>query len=161
MKHTTKGISLRDRYILWRNRNQSKMLKLAGLSFISALVSVSIQAGWTIHSINPNLAEVTVARAEAVPELPMKEWVLNAVKEANLDPYEAYVIINCESKWKSDAVNLKNRNGSWDAGLWMVNSIHKDISNADKFDYKKATQWAIQKRLKDGSWKAWTCSKQL
>lgn len=94
------------------------------------------------------------------PELPMKDWVLKQVAEAGLNPVEAEIIINCESRWESDAIGV-NYNHTADLGLWQINSIHKDISNADKLDYKKATEWAIEKRLKDGHWKAWACARKL
>ena len=94
------------------------------------------------------------------PELPMKDWVLKQVAEAGLNPEEAEVIITCESRWNADAMGI-NYNRTADLGLWQINSIHKDISNADKLDYKKATGWAIQKRIKDGHWRAWTCARKL
>ena len=69
-------------------------------------------------------------------------------------------MINCESKWRTDAVGV-NTSGSYDMGIWQINSIHKDISNADKFDFKKATDWSIEKRLRDGNWSAWSCSRKV
>lgn len=102
----------------------------------------------------------TEAMPTLEPELPMKDWVLNKVAEAGLNPQEAEAIINCESRWNPDAMGI-NRNRTADLGLWQINSIHKDISNADKLDYKKATDWAIAKRLKDGHWGAWYCARKI
>ena len=110
------------------------------------------------QAINDNFNPKAEATIE--PELPMKDWVLKQVIEAGLDPSEAEIIINCESKWNPDAMGI-NYNRTADLGLWQINSIHKDISNADKLDYKKATEWAIQKRLKDGHWRAWMCARKL
>lgn len=93
-------------------------------------------------------------------ELTMKEWVLKQVTDAGLNPVEAETIITCESRWNPDAMGI-NYNRTADLGLWQINSIHKDISNVDKLDYKKATAWAIQKRVKDGHWRAWACSRKL
>ena len=93
-------------------------------------------------------------------ELSMQEYVLNEVEKAGLNKYEAYIIINCESRWDSNRFNV-NSNKTIDLGLWQINTIHKNISNIDKMDYKKATAWSIEKRIKDGNWKAWVCSKQL
>jgi len=70
-----------------------------------------------------------------------------------------YKIIQCESKWNPDAINTKNKNGSWDAGLVQINSIHKNISNADKFDFKKSIDWMIAKYKADKSFNAWVCSR--
>ncbi len=91
----------------------------------------------------------------------IKEYVLNEVKRAGLNPYEAERIIHCESTWNPEAKNI-NRNGSNDLGLWQINSIHrKNISDAERLDYKASTKWAIEKRLRDGSWSAWVCAKKL
>ena len=70
-------------------------------------------------------------------------------------------MINCESGWKLDAMGV-NTNGTVDTGPWQRNSIHfKTLSNADSFDLKKATEWAISKRLRDGGWGAWVCSRKV
>jgi len=108
-----------------------------------------------------NLIDLADAEKEALAEeQEMRLWVLNEVKKAGLNIKEAEIIINCESRWQPDAIGV-NKNGSYDVGLWQINSIHKNLSNAEKMDYKEATKWAIEKRLKDGSWRAWSCSKKL
>jgi soluble lytic murein transglycosylase-like protein len=71
-----------------------------------------------------------------------------------------YKIIQCESGWNPEAVNIKNKNGSWDRGLVQINSVHKDISNADAFDYEKAIDWMIKKMHKDGNLNAWVCNRK-
>jgi len=76
------------------------------------------------------------------------------------DPKHADALISCESKW-DDQAKGHNTNGTYDLGLWQINSIHKDISNTDKLDYKQATKWAIAKRLNDGNWSAWSCSRRI
>lgn len=90
----------------------------------------------------------------------MKNWVLKRVADAGLDPKEANIIITCESRWNPDAMGF-NTNHTADLGLWQINSIHKDISNADKLDYQKATDWAINKRIAQGHWLDWACSRKL
>jgi len=108
-----------------------------------------------------NLIDLADAEKEALAEeQEMRLWVLNEVKKAGLNIKEAEIIINCESRWQPDAIGV-NKNGSYDVGLWQINSIHKNLSNAEKMDYKEATKWAIEKRLKDGSWRAWSCSRKL
>jgi len=67
-------------------------------------------------------------------------------------------VINCESRWREDVINV-NTNGSVDFGIMQINSIHKDISNADKLNYQKAIDWAIKKMHKDGSLNAWVCNR--
>ena len=92
-------------------------------------------------------------------EMSVREYVLNEVKKAGLDPKKAEMIIQCESGWEiwQDQVN---NNGSIDRGLWQINSIH-NFGVENSYNYKKATDWAIQKRLHDGNWSAWTCAKKL
>jgi len=119
--------------------------------------------GFITSTITDGIANAELESVENTatqPELPMKEWVLQKIAEAGLNPQEAEVIINCESRWDPDVIGF-NYNRTVDMGLWQINSIHKDISNADKLDYKKATDWAIAKRLKDGHWGAWYCSRKL
>lgn len=112
-----------------------------------------------INSNNP--IDIQSAEKELLAEEEeMKLWVLNEIKKAGLNIKEAEIIINCESRWKPDAIGV-NKNGSYDVGLWQINSIHKNITNAGKMDYKEATKWAIDKRLRDGSWRAWSCARKL
>jgi len=72
---------------------------------------------------------------------------------------KVYAVISCESGWNSDAVNLANKNKTFDAGLWQINSIH-GISNACKFDVNCSTDFAIELIKKQGL-KPWTCAKKL
>ena len=71
-----------------------------------------------------------------------------------------YKIIQCESAWNPDAYHV-NTNGSVDLGLVQINSIHKDISNADKLDFKKSIDWMIKKIKKDGGFSAWSCNNKI
>ena len=88
----------------------------------------------------------------------MENWVLNEVRKAGLNVDIAFKIIKCESNWKPEVYGVNN-NGTTDFGLWQINSIHKkEISPKERLDYKKATEWAINKRLKDGNWSAWYSS---
>ncbi|MFA5124646.1 MAG: transglycosylase SLT domain-containing protein [Patescibacteria group bacterium] len=91
----------------------------------------------------------------------VKEYVLNEAKKAGLNTREVAAIVNCESRWDYKVVSKPNYNGTKDMGLWQINSIHKNISDTDKLDFKAATKWAIAKRLDDGSWSAWSCARIL
>lgn len=131
-------------------------------SFLCSMLFPQVVKTETIEPENgqkPNVLEIIDSLA-LQKEPGMKEWVLARVAEAGLNPREAEVIINCESLWDPDAIGI-NKNRTADLGLWQINTIHKDISNADKLDYKKATDWAIQKRMKDGNWRAWYCARRL
>ena len=92
--------------------------------------------------------------AETV-EPSMKNWVEREVRLAGLNWEEVYCLIKHESNWNPWAYNFNN-NGSSDFGIFQINSIHKEtISVENRFDYKIATKWAINKRLNDGNWSAW------
>lgn len=119
-------------------------------------------------------SDVSVPKKAVEKEKPMQEWILDQVAKAGLNTYEAAVIIQGESSWidcKDTTIppfNI-NTNGTIDVGIWRINSIHMNerakkegryISLADACDYKKATEWAIRKRLHDGNWSAWVAAKR-
>ena len=105
------------------------------------------------------IAEVLVPSVHAEPS--MKEWIKNEIEKAGLDWNIASKLIECESKGDDYAYNI-NTNGTTDFGIWQINSIHKStISPRERFDYKIATKWAIEKRLHDGNWSAWVCSNKI
>jgi hypothetical protein len=68
-------------------------------------------------------------------------------------------IIKCESNWNPNAINTRNKNGTYDRGLFQSNSIHKDLSNEDAFNYKKNIDWGIQLFKKQGT-TPWNSSKK-
>lgn len=118
--------------------------------------SIGIKANQTT-----NLMQVVEAKevVKEVKEPTIEEWVMNEIKKAGLNEKEAWAIIQCESKFNPEAMNI-NTNKSYDAGIWQINSIHK-LKISEALDYKTATKWAIEKRLRDGSWDAWVCSKLI
>ena len=141
--------------------HQTTTLLLAVAFIASMIMPKVVSAG---NELLMNTVDSTPILATPVSEIDkeeiMKNWVLARVAEAGLNPAEAEAIISCESRWNPDAIGVNN-NRTVDLGLWQINSIHKDISNAEKLDYQKATDWAIAKRIKDGHWKAWYCSRKL
>ena len=106
-------------------------------------------------------ASIEGVEEESAPEeLNMRDWVLNEAEKAGLNASEVDCIVKNESGWNQWASGW-NTNGTTDSGLFQINSIHKGtISIEDRFDYKKATAWAINKRLHDGNWSAWVASKK-
>ena len=102
------------------------------------------------------IADVNVPKKE----LSVKDYVLKEFAKANIDIKTAEAVINCESRWKTDAINI-NSNKTYDAGIFQINSIHKDISLQDKLNYKTAVKWAINKVKRDGGFQAWQCSKLI
>lgn len=68
-------------------------------------------------------------------------------------------IIECESKWNSNAINV-NKNGSIDRGIFQINSVHKSLKNEDAFNFKKNIDFGIEMYKKQGV-RPWVCSKIL
>jgi len=147
-------------------KKRNKTVKLWNV--IAILVCLVILSLAVVYNLNKTVPE---AQAEMM-------WFSGGELEFNLTTDKGYVkhelwqaglldewefvekIINCESGWRADAVGV-NTNGSYDLGILQINSIHKNISNADKFDVKKAVEWSINKRLNDGNWSAWCCSRKV
>lgn len=88
--------------------------------------------------------------------LSIREMVLAMLAEEGIDTAKADRIIYCESTWKPTATNY-NRDGSNDAGLWQINSIH-GLSVEERMDIEKSTQFAI-KLIKAQGWTPWVCNK--
>lgn len=128
------------------------------IGYPESLTAMSQTIGITAHQKETSIQNVEAK--EEVKEPTMEEWVMNEIKRAGLNEKEAWAIIQCESKWKEKAFNINN-NKTGDFGLWEINQIHfnKDFTIQDALNYKTATKWAIEKRLRDGSWSAWVCSK--
>lgn len=77
------------------------------------------------------------------------------------DPDRAVRIAKCESGMRPEAFNGKNRNGSWDAGVFQVNSVHK---------YSKEYLFNVDNNLKvarklyearGNTWGAWVCARKV
>jgi Lysozyme like domain len=65
-------------------------------------------------------------------------------------------ISKCESGLRSEAVNI-NTNRTIDRGVFQVNSVHKDLSNEDAFNYEKNIRYAYKIFLKQGT-RPWVSS---
>jgi len=132
------------------------VLTLIGAFYIlNLIVEVSV---WYVKEFNPvpvhAMAGLEVERKSQEPT--MKEWVLNEVKKAGLNTNEVDCLIQNESGWNQWAYNVNWSGKTTDIGLFQINSIHKGtISVEDRWNYKTATKWAINKRLHDGNWNAW------
>lgn len=99
--------------------------------------------------------------AETPEPTDMKEWVMWRVNKEGINPYEAYMIVQCESRWNDQATNVNNdKEKSVDMGLWMINTTkwQKHVSPACAYDYKCATEEAIKIYQKRGNWSAWVCA---
>ena len=124
------------------------LMVLIGLN----LMAVGIAWVYQLSQIQPVYAAVEY-RAK---ELSVKDYVRQEVERAGLSWNEVECLMEYENKgWNVWAQGVNN-NKTTDSGLWQINSVHKnEISLQDRFDYKKATAWAIKKRLDVGHWNDW------
>ena len=150
-------------------RNKGKILVIISIALALGVIQIAnftIKTYIAFSKFIDNPVGVKMAYADVrVPskntEPSMREYVLEEVRKAGLDVDYVDRLIQCESTWNNWAYNL-NTNGTSDLGLLQINSIHKGtISVEDRFNYKTAIKWAIEKRLRDGNWSAWTCSNKI
>jgi len=99
------------------------------------------------------------SKNEVIPPLSNEELIR---KIATKEGFDGGILVNlakCESSLRENAVNI-NRNGTADLGIFQINTVHQDISNADKFNIEKATQWTI-KKIRKGAGHIWVCWKSI
>lgn len=72
------------------------------------------------------------------------------LKKSNTEITTMVRIAKCESGYRTDAMN-KNNNGTFDRGIYQLNSIHKDISNEDAFNFEKNIRYAWNMQTKQGT----------
>ena len=134
---------------------------------IAGILSCAVVgAGYIYNSgkekiVNFFTPKVKVVVAETPEPTDMKEWVLWRVKKEGIDPYEAYAIINCESRWNPESINGSHNNGGngTDLGLWQINTKYQSqVKPSCSLDYHCATDEAIKIYKKRGNWSAWACS---
>lgn len=69
-------------------------------------------------------------------------------------------IARCESNYRAEAVNV-NTNKTIDRGIFQINSIHKDLTNAQAYNFESNIEYAWSMYLKQGltpwnsSYKCW------
>ena len=85
----------------------------------------------------------------------VKQYIKSEAEKAGIVHVDILLkTISCESKFRQFAVN-KNTNGTWDKGIWMINSIHR-VPDDCAFDLECSTKWAMQK-IKERKFSPWTC----
>ena len=131
------------------------------IGYLNAVSAIELEMLRTVHAQLKSL-DTQESDVIKVVESSIQEYVFNElVREVGLSEaiYAIGFIGGCENRaWNPDLV-IREPNGTQSFGIWMINDIHQDISNHDKLDYKKATEWSINKGIKDGSWLAWSCAK--
>lgn len=91
----------------------------------------------------------------------IKAYIVEQAEKNGLDPIDIMSIIACESHFNENAIGV-NANKTSDLGLVQVNSLHVksgSISIKCAGDARCAVDWMIAKRLRDGSYNAWSCWK--
>jgi len=126
--------------------------------FLIACLTVFVSNVYTQTTIDRMVPTVHAQEKELT--LPMKEYVLNEIRKAGIDEYNAYMIIHGESRWNPEAT-LVNKDRSIDRGLWQINNKYQpQVSNACAYDYVCATQEAI-KIIKKQGFKPWVVANKL
>jgi hypothetical protein len=143
--------------------------------FISAVIAVIKINGWfethrfVFHSpieisyFQPVKVEerkpqvITINNIISYPgeiDTPIKKYICD-----KFGPYDckiALAIVAAESNFNDQAIHV-NDNGTVDLGCWQINfPTHKGtISPIEALDCKKATDWAFDKKNRDGGYGAW------
>jgi len=68
-------------------------------------------------------------------------------------------IAKCESGLRPEALGV-NRNGSVDRGVLQINSVHKDLSNKDAFDFEKNIRYGWKLQSSQG-FRPWVCYQKV
>lgn len=85
-------------------------------------------------------------------EVGVAEYLECQAYKGNITHDQARILLaigKAESGLREDAVGV-NTNRTIDRGVFQINSIHKDISNKDAFDWKKNTDYAIKMMKRQG-----------
>lgn len=144
-------------------KHKERMVHVRYAIFMLAVVSI-LTGSFSFYkeynyqlTFQPNEANAyEVKRSHKAEYIEMKDWVLNEVSKAGFNTVHIDKMIHCESSWNAKAIGDQGNS----LGLWQIHRpSHPEVSDECRYDYKCATYWSIQKRIKDGSWSAWSCDK--
>lgn len=148
-------------------RNRKRKLVALGIILTAYVLATSIIGSQKIYFdaknqvldwFNPKV------ETQEIEPTDMKEWIVWSLKDTGIDPTEAFMIIQCESRWNTEAINGSDKNGGHgtDLGLWQLNTkFQPQVKPSCSLNYKCATIEAIKIYQKSMSWKAWSCSRIL
>jgi hypothetical protein len=142
------------------------------MSIFAGVWIVSLFFGITIYAVDLDSNNVNIIDTDS-KKIEVKERAISYYKTGDknvqgkiFDKFsvisikvakEALAIAKCESNFNPTAINTANKNGSWDYGLFQINSIHKhnpkDLLNAD---YNIDVAFNMYKSQK---WTPWVCKK--
>ncbi|MCK9370382.1 transglycosylase SLT domain-containing protein [Candidatus Dojkabacteria bacterium] len=143
-----------DYKITLRRKRLSKILILE----IAVLTTLFIiLADLAAQKVFTAIYPINHVEASYTPNLSLEEHICEATNGENCE-----VLVNlakCESSLNKEAVNV-NTNGTYDAGLFQINSIHKDISLSQKLDVYASARWSNE-QIKKGNGHIWVCWKKI
>lgn len=126
---------------------------------VSLIVLVALSAFVTVHNNRKTpLSYIEPQNYFTLPineNKPIREYIQFEARQNGLSESYIFKLIDCESKWNDKAISRTK-----DYGLWQINQIH-GLSREQMFNPYFATKWSIEKRLRDGSWDAWTCNRKI
>jgi len=144
-------------FVGWDNMNYRKSL------FVSASTSSTDASSAMTAGQQLTEEDTSVATPSATPALKFDiDAQAYVYKVFSKDHERAFEIIDCESKWNTNALN---DNTTWggigqDRGIWQINNVFHPVSDECAYDYKCSTNYA--KRMYDNdnqSFTRWTCGK--
>lgn len=143
--------------IILRTQSEANLQVQAQEEVINAEVPSPSPTPTSTPSPTPTLAPVV---EKSNPDRSEKEEIIAYIVEVfGEEAPNAFNVLYCENRGlRADAVNW-NSNGSWDAGIFQINSIHGYTMDQMK-DYKQNIKAA--KKIFDGrGWNAWACSERV
>lgn len=132
--------------------------------FVTVLAISYVIIDDSVKKTNEVISYQPILKAEAQEfsgSKTLKETVLGMIRDAGIDPYKAYAIVDCESRWNPEASHQnKDQNKTLDRGLWMINSYwHKEVSNSCAYDAICSTKQAIRIYKESGNnFSQWMCN---
>lgn len=149
------------------SRKAKVRLWITGILLTAGILTLAVIGGQEVYlAASQRVKDLFTPKVQTViAETPeptdMRDWVLWKVEQAGIDKYEAYSIINCESKWNTESINHATANGGngTDLGLWQINTKYQpQVKPSCSLDYKCSTEEAIKIYKKNKGWGAWSCA---
>lgn len=149
------------------SRRRARLNQPGNLKFFLFMIclSLSVYHGSDLYRylntpfepLRPIVGEVKAMEAVQIVSEPAKPLTVEDKIRATFpeDPDTAVAIAKCESTMNPKAFNGKNTNGSWDAGLFQINSVHK-YSKEHLFDVDNNLR-AARKLYERQGWNPWVC----
>lgn len=165
MKHITRQTKTRKPKVYKTKKVKTQILYwkiLTGSMFLAVIIMGAVGTH-TNKVMSAEPSTVTVPRPELLieevkaPET-LKEMVNRVAKEENF-PYVSYIykLIDCESKWNPNALNINNKGLGIDLGLLQLNTKYNPtISMKDMLDPEFSTRYAMREILA-GRQSRWVC----